>query len=68
MDLCQQSDISAFNILSRFVIAFLPRSRHQAHVSKYVCADLIRCRALLGAHPLHQPLRGLRSFLGAHRH
>ena len=28
MDLCQQSDISAFNILSRFVIAFLPKSKH----------------------------------------
>ena len=26
-DLCQQSDISAFNTLSRFVIAFLPRSK-----------------------------------------
>ena len=28
MDLCQQSDVSAFNTLSRFVIAFLPRSKH----------------------------------------
>ena len=28
MDLCQQSDISAFNTLSRFVIAFIPRSKH----------------------------------------
>ena len=28
MDLCLQSDISAFNMLSRFVIAFLPRSKH----------------------------------------
>ena len=27
-DLCQQSDISLFNMLSRFVIAFLPRSMH----------------------------------------
>ena len=28
-DLCQQSDVSAFfNMLSRFVIAFLPRSKH----------------------------------------
>ena len=27
-DLCWQSDISAFNILSRFVIAFLPKSKH----------------------------------------
>ena len=27
MDLCWQSDVSAFNTLSRFVIAFLPRSR-----------------------------------------
>ena len=26
-DLCQQSDVSAFNMLSRFVIAFLPRSK-----------------------------------------
>ena len=25
LDLCQQSNVSAFNILSRFVIAFLPR-------------------------------------------
>ena len=28
MDLCQQSDVSAFNILSRFVIVFLPNSKH----------------------------------------
>ena len=28
MDLCWQSDISAFNILSRFAVAFLPRSKH----------------------------------------
>ena len=27
-DLCWQSDVSAFNILSRFVRAFLPRSKH----------------------------------------
>ena len=27
MDLCGQSDVSAFNTLSRFVIGFLPRSR-----------------------------------------
>ena len=27
MDLCQQSNISTFNMLSRFVIAFLPRSK-----------------------------------------
>ena len=29
MDLCQQSNVSAFNMLSRFVIAFLPRSKCQ---------------------------------------
>ena len=28
MDLCWQSDISVFNMLSRFVIGFLPRSKH----------------------------------------
>ena len=28
MDICQQSDVSAFSILSRFFIAFLPRSMH----------------------------------------
>ena len=27
MDLCQQSNISAFNMLSRFIITFLPRSK-----------------------------------------
>ena len=27
MDLCWQSNVSAFNMLSRFVIAFLPRSK-----------------------------------------
>ena len=27
-DPCQQSDVSAFNMLSRFVIAFPPRRRH----------------------------------------
>ena len=27
MDVCQQSDISDFNILSEFVITFLPRSK-----------------------------------------
>ena len=27
MDLCSQSDVSDFNMLSRFVIAFLPRSK-----------------------------------------
>ena len=27
-DLCQQSDASAFNTLFRYVIAFLPRSKH----------------------------------------
>ena len=26
-DLCQQNNVSAFNALSRFVIAFLPRSK-----------------------------------------
>ena len=26
-ELCRQSDVSAFNMLSRFVIAFLPRSK-----------------------------------------
>ena len=28
MDLCWQNDVSALNTLSRFVIAFLPRSKH----------------------------------------
>ena len=28
MDLCWQSNVSAFNVLSRLVIAFLPRSKH----------------------------------------
>ena len=28
MDLCSQSDVSEFNILSRFVKAFLPRRKH----------------------------------------
>ena len=28
IDLCQQSNVSAFNTLSSFVIAFLPRSKH----------------------------------------
>ena len=28
MDLCRKSDVSDFNILSRFVIVFFPRSRH----------------------------------------
>ena len=28
MDLCWQNDVSAFNMLSRFVIAFLPSSKH----------------------------------------
>ena len=28
MDLCQQSDVSVFNILSRFVIAFPPRCKY----------------------------------------
>ena len=28
MDLCQQSDVLLFNMLSRFVITFLPRSKH----------------------------------------
>ena len=27
MDLCQQSNVSVFNMLSRLVIAFLPRSK-----------------------------------------
>ena len=27
-DFCQQSNISNFNMLSRFVIVFLPRSKH----------------------------------------
>ena len=27
MDLCQQSNVSAYFMLSRFVIAFLPRSK-----------------------------------------
>ena len=27
MDLCQQSDVFVFNMLSRFVIVFLPRSK-----------------------------------------
>ena len=27
MDLCRQSDVSLFNMLSRFVTAFLPKSR-----------------------------------------
>ena len=28
MDLCWQSEVSAFNMLSRFVISFPPRSKH----------------------------------------
>ena len=28
MDLCQQSNVSVFNMLSMFIIAFLPRSKH----------------------------------------
>ena len=28
MDLCLQSNVSAFNMLSRFVIPFLPGSKH----------------------------------------
>ena len=28
MDVCQQSDVLLFNTLSRFLIAFLPRSKH----------------------------------------
>ena len=28
MNLCWQSNVSAFNMLSRFVVAFLPRSKH----------------------------------------
>ena len=28
MDFCWQSDVSAFNMLSMFIIAFLPRSKH----------------------------------------
>ena len=28
MDLCQQSDISLFNTLSKFVIVYLPRNKH----------------------------------------
>ena len=28
MELCQQSDVSAFDTLSRFFIAFLSRSKH----------------------------------------
>ena len=28
MNLCWQSNVSAFNTLSRFVVAFLPRSKH----------------------------------------
>ena len=28
IDLCWQNDVSAFNTLSRFVIVFLPRSKH----------------------------------------
>ena len=28
MDLCWQSNVSAFNMLSRLAIAFLPRSKH----------------------------------------
>ena len=29
MDLCWQSNVSVFNMLSRFVTAFLPRSKHR---------------------------------------
>ena len=32
-DLCLQNDVSAFNNLSRFVIAFLQRSKHLCHVT-----------------------------------
>ena len=28
MDLCQQSNVSVFNMLSRLVITFVPRSKH----------------------------------------
>ena len=28
IDLCRQSNVSVFNMLSRLVIAFLPRSKH----------------------------------------
>ena len=40
-DLCQQSDVSAFNTLSRLVIVFLPRSKHLLIVMATVaiCSD-----------------------------
>ena len=40
MDLCWQNDVSAFNMLSRFVIAFLPRSKSLHFVAAVtICSD-----------------------------
>ena len=40
MDICWQSDVSAFNMLSQFVIAFLPRSKCLNFiVAVTVCSD-----------------------------
>ena len=40
MDFCQQSDVSVFNTLSRFVIAFLPMSKHLNFMAAVtVCND-----------------------------
>ena len=41
MDLCWQSDISAFNILSRFAVACLPRSKYLFNlmVAVTICRD-----------------------------
>ena len=47
------------NMLSRLVTAFLPGSRHQARVSKCVCVDLMRRRALLGTQELPGGPQGL---------
>ena len=43
-NLCQQSAVSAFNMLSRFVIAFLPRSYGMiTHVEPYVLECKVKC-------------------------
>ena len=39
MDLCQQSDVSDFNILSRFVIAFLDQASFNFMAAITICSD-----------------------------
>ena len=68
MDLCQQSDVSlVFNMLSRFVIAFLPRSKHLLmswlQSPSAVVLEPKKIKSLIGSPSIYREVIGLNAMI-----